>query len=72
MSETLSIYASPPPGGEVPRVSARLMGKVDGLSSRRGVYRLVFVGTVDDMEQLAAVARMQSADRVEIVIHEFD
>ncbi len=47
------------PGLPITRLSAKLTGSIDTLSSRRGEYRLVLVGQAEDVEALAAVARMQ-------------
>ena len=57
MNETIEVQARPvnPPQ----RLSAKLTGSIDTLSSRRGEYRLVLVGPAEDVEDLAAVARMQ-------------
>jgi len=57
MNETIEIQARPvhPPT----RLNARLTGTIDSLASRRGEYRLVLVGPAEDVEALAAVARMQ-------------
>ena len=57
MNETIEVQARPvnPPQ----RLSAKLTGSIDALSSRRGEYRLVVVGQAEDVEALAVVARMQ-------------
>ncbi len=56
---TTMIEVQAKPGTPVSRLSATLTGSIDTLSSRRGEYRLVLVGQAEDVEALAAVARMQ-------------
>ena len=57
MTTTIEVQAKP--GLPITRLSAKLTGSIDTLSSRRGEYRLVVVGKAEDVEALAAVARMQ-------------
>jgi len=57
MTTTIEVQAKP--GSPITRLNARLTGNIDSLASRRGEYRLVLVGPAEDVEALAAVARMQ-------------
>jgi len=57
MTTTIEVQAKP--STPVRRLSANLTGNIDSLASRRGEYRLVLMGPAEDVEALAAVARMQ-------------
>jgi len=57
MTTTIEVQARPVHPAK--RLNAKLTGNIDSLASRRGEYRLVLVGPAEDVEALAAVARMQ-------------
>lgn len=60
MNETIEVKPRPEKTAEPP-LSATLSGTIEALSSRRGRYRLVIEGPAERVEELAKVARMQTA-----------
>jgi len=66
-AETLTVRAKRE-GNASGCLQARLRGRIDTLLSRRGEYKVVLIGSADDLEALTAVARLQSMESVTLTM----